>query len=101
MSNLTEALQRISVWMEKYQTEKDGKKIPFLAPGLTFEEIENKLKNLPFKLSEELYELYQWHNGGYSYLATEEEKKVIYDNLPRQSGYRFRISALFPPLENG
>ncbi|MGI2907468.1 hypothetical protein [Tolypothrix sp. VBCCA 56010] len=77
MSELTEILQRISTWVQQYQPEKDGKKIPLLAPGLTHEEIESKVKDLPFRLSVELYELYQWHNGGYScFLAAEEQEFV-------------------------
>ena len=32
--------------------------------GLTRKEIEEKVKKLPFKLPEEVYELYQWANGG-------------------------------------
>jgi hypothetical protein len=32
-------------------------------PGLSHEEIEQKAQVLPFLLSEEVYELYQWRNG--------------------------------------
>jgi len=34
-----------------------------LEPGLSRSEIERKTKELSFQLPEELYELYQWHNG--------------------------------------
>ena len=34
-----------------------------LQPGLKREEIDEIIKDLPFKLPEELYELYQWRNG--------------------------------------
>ncbi|BAY07672.1 SMI1/KNR4 family protein [Calothrix sp. NIES-2098] len=34
-----------------------------LQPGLKPEEIDNIAKDLPFKLPEEIYELYQWQNG--------------------------------------
>ncbi|MBW4606075.1 MAG: hypothetical protein KME22_02355 [Hassallia sp. WJT32-NPBG1] len=77
MSELTGILQRISIWVQQYQPEKDGKKIPLLAPGLTHEEIESKVKDLPFRLSVELYELYQWHNGGYTCFLTAEDQKIV------------------------
>lgn len=53
MSVLREACQRISV-------------LPYtssLQPGLTFEQIEEITASLPFRLSVEVYELYQWRNG--------------------------------------
>jgi hypothetical protein len=34
-----------------------------LQPGLTREEIDEKVKSLGFSLPEEVYELYQWRNG--------------------------------------
>jgi SMI1 / KNR4 family (SUKH-1) len=37
-----------------------------MAPGLTLEEIEEKTQDLPFQLSGEVKELYQWRNGGAS-----------------------------------
>jgi hypothetical protein len=77
MSELTELLQRISIWMQEHQPEKDGKKIPLLAPGLTPEEIQSKAKDLPFRLSLELDKLYQWHNGGYSSFLTPEEQEFV------------------------
>ena len=63
MSQLTEALERISIWIEKHQLEEDGKIVPVLAPGLTREQIDFKVKDMPFQLSEEIYQLYQWANG--------------------------------------
>jgi cell wall assembly regulator SMI1 len=59
MSDLIIALDRILTWI---QTVK-----PTLAetlqPGLSKAEIKKKTENLPFDLSQEIYELYQWHNG--------------------------------------
>ena len=63
MSELTEALKRISIWIEKHKLEEDGKIVPILAPGLTREQIDFKVKDMPFHLSEEIYQLYQWANG--------------------------------------
>ncbi len=59
MSDLTNALDRILDW---FQNNKPST-IDSLQPGLTTEEIESKVKDLPFRLTQEVYELYQWRNG--------------------------------------
>ena len=59
MSELTNALDRILNW---FQNNKPST-IDSLQPGLTVEEIEEKAKDLPFRLTQEVYELYQWRNG--------------------------------------
>jgi hypothetical protein len=65
MSDLTDSLNRIMQWLQQNSpTCASG----FL-PGLSSEEIEKKLSELPFCVSREVYELYQWRNGtnnGYS-----------------------------------
>lgn len=58
-SILTESLDRILIALE----EKDPEIASRLQPGLTRKEIDEITKGLPFKLPEELYELYQWRNG--------------------------------------
>lgn len=59
MSALTDALNRIMEWLQQNSpTCASG----FL-PGLSPEEIEQKLGELPFCVSCEVYELYQWRNG--------------------------------------
>lgn len=59
MSVLTDALNRIMTWLQQNSpTSASG----FL-PGLSPEAIEKKLGELPFRLPQELYELYQWRNG--------------------------------------
>ena len=66
MSDLTEALDRIlnalpqKPWMEFPGIEHDSS---LLQPGLTHAEIEEIVKDLPIRLPEEIYELYQWRNG--------------------------------------
>ena len=59
MSKLLEEFAYIFEWMEYT--------VPDLAdrynPGLTHQQIDNLVQDLPFKLSEEVYELYQWRNG--------------------------------------
>jgi hypothetical protein len=59
MSALTDALERILNWFQENKPDYPMS----LQPGLTIEEIEEKVKNLPFKLPKEVYELYQWRNG--------------------------------------
>lgn len=79
MSTLTEALDRIFDWIVKNNPELALS----LQPGLTREKIEQTLRNLPFQLPEEFYELYQWRNGtredcyicflpGYTFLSLEQ-----------------------------
>ncbi len=57
MSELTLALERISKW---YQ-EKTSRSI--FKPGLSRNNIEALVKDLPFSVPEEIYELYEWCNG--------------------------------------
>ncbi|OKH53780.1 hypothetical protein NIES2101_10030 [Calothrix sp. HK-06] len=59
MSDLTEALDRILKWIIKHKSSY----INYLQPGLSRNEIENLVKDLPFKIPSEVYELYQWRNG--------------------------------------
>lgn len=59
MSALTDALNRIMTWLQENS--------PICASGfeqqLLPEVIQEKLSQLPFYVSEEVYELYQWRNG--------------------------------------
>ncbi|HLP91409.1 MAG TPA: SMI1/KNR4 family protein [Nostocaceae cyanobacterium] len=59
MSTLTNALDRIFNWLQNHKPEFSTS---FL-PGLTLAEIEEKLQALPFRLPQEVYDLYQWRNG--------------------------------------
>jgi len=59
MSDLTEVLNRIMNWLEKYQPECAAS---FL-PGLSRQEIERLVAPLNILIPEEIYELYQWRNG--------------------------------------
>ncbi|MFM2062411.1 MAG: hypothetical protein RLZZ507_2081 [Cyanobacteriota bacterium] len=69
MSNLTTALNRILDWL---QLHKPDDAAGFL-PGLSLEEIEEKVKVLPFRLPQAVYELYQWGNG-----SSNEEMIFVY-----------------------
>lgn len=65
MSALTDALDRILSWLEEHE-DLDFARFESLQPGLTYEEIEEKVADLlPFRLPKEVYELYQWGNGAW------------------------------------
>ena len=59
MSVLTQSLKRILNWLQLNQPSFASS----LQPGLTHSEIQEKVKNLPFLLPGEFYELYHWRNG--------------------------------------
>lgn len=63
MSQLTEILNLIESWVQKYNS--DELRRVKMRPGLTIEQIEEKLVGQPYKLPREIIELYQWHNGGH------------------------------------
>ena len=59
MSKLLEELAYIFEWLEYSVPELSDR----YNPGLSRKQIDEIVKVLPFKLSEEVYELYQWRNG--------------------------------------
>jgi hypothetical protein len=63
MSDLTSALNRIMAWLEQHSPSSAS---GFQA-GLSSEIIEEKLGQLPFCVSREVYDLYKWRNGDESY----------------------------------
>jgi hypothetical protein len=67
MSILVGALERIMLWLQKYQPDYAAS---FL-PGLDIEEIKAAEKELEFELPQEIYTLYQWRNG------TEDDAKAL------------------------
>lgn len=62
MSVLSEKLEQLEYWLWQHH--------PIVAEslpsGLTREEINSQAQCLPFQLSKEIQELYQWHNGCFS-----------------------------------
>ena len=83
MSELIHALNRILNWLKNNPSEKYAS-VDVLQPGLSYEEIDRRVADLPFKLPEEVYQLYQWKNGtcdgeedfskffnGYTFLSLE------------------------------
>ena len=63
MSALTDALNRIIAWLQQHSPNC----VSGFVPGLSVEEIEEKLGELPFRVPQEVYELYQWRNGTNEY----------------------------------
>ncbi|MEH2372257.1 SMI1/KNR4 family protein [Nostoc sp.] len=59
MSELMDELQYILNWLKSTNVEF----FDCYNPGLTRQQIDEITKDLPFRLSEEVYELYQWRNG--------------------------------------
>jgi cell wall assembly regulator SMI1 len=59
MSTLTKKLECIWSWLESTNLEF----FDCYNPGLTRQQVDRIIKDFPFKLSEEVYELYQWRNG--------------------------------------
>ena len=59
MQSISHSLDRIfKVWQQDRE-----ELIPLLQPGLSPEEIQAKVSQLSLQLPQEMYELYQWHNG--------------------------------------
>jgi SMI1 / KNR4 family (SUKH-1) len=59
MSDLQKALEQFDYWLWDYYPDI----FESLLPGLTAEQIEEEVESLPFDLSEEVREFYQWKNG--------------------------------------
>ncbi|KJH73599.1 SMI1/KNR4 family protein [Aliterella atlantica] len=59
MTVLTETLDRLEYWL--WQNHPGVAEL--LKPGLTSEEIDNQVQDLPVQLTQEIKELYQWTNG--------------------------------------
>jgi hypothetical protein len=67
MFQLTKELQYISDWLEYL----DPNFVDCYNSGLSRQQIDEIIKDLPFKLSEEVYELYQWGNGVANYVPID------------------------------
>lgn len=92
MSNMQQAQQKIYDWLKLNRAEYCSS----LNSGLTIEEINNETNELPFKLTQELYQLYQWKNGSplvetglfsiyflpcYLFLSLQKNKEEYYQNI--------------------
>ena len=70
--NLSDALYQIRFWVESSNSLDKAEVIP---PGLSLEEIQDIVEKLPFRLPEEVYEVYQWSHGHI------EEDLMIYTTI--------------------
>jgi cell wall assembly regulator SMI1 len=59
MSKISKDLEYILSWLKSTEVEF----IDCFNPGLTCQEVDGFSRELPFKFSDEIYELYQWRNG--------------------------------------
>lgn len=93
MSQLSEAFDRIATLYPEA-----------IKPGISFEQIEEYLKDFPLKLPEELYELYQLSDGldhsnpatlifGFGELFSLSQAMKLYNNLQEHPDY---YSGWFP-----
>lgn len=103
MSLLIDSLNKIFGCLEK----NNHAVADSLQPGLSYQNIEEKVTSLPFQLPQELYELYQWRNGtpedsksdnvdfflNYRFIPLEESIKIRFDLLKDDS---WIIDWLFP-----
>ncbi len=113
MSGLTKVLDRIYQCLEKDSHEDAA----LLQNGLSRLEIEEVIRDLPFTLSEELFELYQWRNGmskanripfldDLFFLPLEEALKIYYKLLAishkgQSSGFEWWKVNYFPVFIDG
>ena len=74
MSVLTDSLNQIMRWLEENRPDYAAS---FL-PGLSDEEIREKLTNVELELPEEIYELYRWRNG---VEGGEDQKSIAYPSM--------------------
>ena len=74
-----------------------------MQPGLTRKEIEEKVSSFPIQLSEEVYTLYEWHNGsdswefffpGYCFPSFENAITDMYSVDSEFSGYTLLLEEI-------
>jgi SMI1 / KNR4 family (SUKH-1) len=93
MSELTESLESIRSWLEQNQPYEFSR----LRAGLSRDQIDELVKDLPFKVPEEVYELYQWHDGlpdrficgQYDFMCLTEAISAYYEGVD-ENLYYFR-----------
>jgi hypothetical protein len=63
MSELTDKLDFIMLWLDSINPDPNLHNFNCYKKGLEQTEIDDLSEELPFKLPEEIYQLYQWRNG--------------------------------------
>jgi len=99
---MLDSLDRILDW---YKSNVPNYIDDFL-PGLTYEEIADPVKDLPFKLPQEVYDLYQWRNGSnyesgpifiYHYFSSFKAALENNESFNYPEAVDRRIQDLYPP----
>lgn len=76
MYTLSKALDLISTWVEKRFPDSQP-----LRPGLSYETIQQEVRDLAFELPTEIHELYLWRNGGIVPVPPEPESDLEYEDF--------------------
>lgn len=90
MSLLTQALRQIDYWINNSQSWHANhiRTVYKNCPGLERDIIDLYSEEFKFKFSEEVYELYQWHDGGM--LLGDMANPVIFSSLENSINYLIR-----------
>lgn len=100
MIALVQALERISNWLESNDSHFAQKMQQQMKPGLSPEEIEQLVNKLPFRLPEEVYQIYQWRNGD-MYMG-ERANPVYFISLSeavyQQASFSNRVESPYFPV---
>lgn len=105
MTDLTLTLEQVLNWLKNHKPDYASS----LQNGLTRSQIDIASRELPFRLPEEIYELYQWKNGSQeelyapfdptaSFLSLEYAIEIAnwYSDDPDLGGKRYKDKMLFP-----
>ena len=76
MSSLKQALDRIDAWLDGHPTQFAQRLKSQLKSGITRIRLHEVVGELPYHLPEEIYELYDWHNGGMEVGYTSEAVRL-------------------------
>ena len=90
MSLLSVAMDCIMNWMQEHQPER----AKTFQPGLSREEIDQAITNLPNQFPEELYELYQWRNGSTEWDSIDSIVSPILEFMPLEQAVESCIDLL-------
>jgi DNA-binding ferritin-like protein (Dps family) len=90
MPLLSAVMDRILNWMQQHRPER----VKTFQPGLSREEIDQAIANLPNQFPEELYELYQWRNGSTAWDAIDSLVSPILEFMPLEEAVKSCIDLL-------
>ena len=85
MTVLTETLDRLEYWL--WQNHPGVAEL--LQPGLTSEEIDNRFKDIPVQITQEIKELYQWTNGCTTFFSPWQDETLNWMPLEKAIQYSY------------